>query len=194
VAAALSQIPASDAGDEALKRIIVSTGAGTQDTRCAAVAAPVKRQGALATATLVELLNDRTAIIRDYAMVGLAAFGDASAWKQVLTYLAKRLSRATSTVYGQRSPNLAAVDYLVRCLPNEDAKRSLVITLRKGWPRLSESDRGEVARMWPGVGPTGPSPEAIAPPAADRVNVWANPLFMVGTVVRGYATLAGRGP
>lgn len=62
-------------GDAALRRAIGLTGPGSRDVRCAALLALAKRVGPLATPHLVEGLRASDAVVKDYAVIGLAGVG-----------------------------------------------------------------------------------------------------------------------
>ncbi len=82
-----------DGGIEELRVTARTTGPHTVDLRCASLLALAKRLHEAATADLVVGLGDRDRSVRDYALLGLAAWGDPSAWGSVLAELKNRVRR-----------------------------------------------------------------------------------------------------
>lgn len=92
------------AGGAALRRATSTSGPGTSDLRCAATLALAKRDEPGATQTLADLVNDRDHTVRDYALLGLAAIGDASAYDIVLTRVTAMLARRRTSESADFSP------------------------------------------------------------------------------------------
>ena len=165
LAAALGDLRAPGHADVVLRDCLAITGPGTQDLRCAALVSLTKRLGAAASSDLRAALAQRDAGLRDYAVVGLAAVGDAEAWPDVLAWLRSR--RAPSR--GSEPPTRAAAHYLLRHLPERSADEhaELVRVLRKVWAVLEQDGvTGWLASAWPGVEPgsAGPAGPAVVDP------------------------------
>jgi len=143
-----------DAGIAELRKAAAETGPGTVDTRCAALLALTRRLHELATPHLLVGLSDRNRSVRDYPLLGLAAYGDFSAWDAVLSELANRIKRPSKIE--QHAPSEAvAVCYLIR-MADDEALAPAIDLLRTAWPRIAPSIRHEIERFWPSVVPGAP--------------------------------------
>jgi hypothetical protein len=152
-AAALGDMRGPGPGDEVLRRLVNRTGPHTRDIRCAAVLALAKRLGPGATADFAAALQIPDGAVKEYALLCLAAVGDGRTWDDVFGWLRKRLRRAESTRYGQHSPTVAAVDYLLRHggEPAHDRAERLAKVLRENQSRLSERDVQWLSTAWPAL-------------------------------------------
>lgn len=153
-AAALGDLRQAGPGDEALREAAAVTGPGTQDLRCASVLSLAKRLGPRATADLRLALSSKDAAVRDYAVMSLAAVGDASAWPEVLAWLGSRRSRSRS----HDPPAASALHYLLRHLPEQDpgSLEALRTTVRRVWPVLEQDGVTTwLLSLWPGIADDG---------------------------------------
>jgi hypothetical protein len=174
LAAALGDLRAPGPGDAALRACLAASGSGTQDLRCATVVALTKRLGPAATPDLRAALAQRDGAVREYAIAGLAAVGDATAWPDVLEWLRSRRSPSRNA----DPPARAAVHYLLRHLGerSEDERAELVRVLHKVWPVLEQDGvTGWLVSTWPGVEPA--SKELGEPRPVDPEEWLRNPLF-----------------
>jgi hypothetical protein len=171
--AALGDLREPGPGDALLRVCVSASGPGTQDLRCAAVVSLVKRLGPEATADLRAALAQRDGAVREYAVVGLAAVGDETAWPDVLAWLRSRTAPSRS---GDPATG-AAVHFLLRHLAGRttDERAALVAALRARWPVLEQDGvAGWLSSHWPGIEP-GSTP---AEPTAVDGGHWARlPLF-----------------
>ncbi len=178
--AALGDLPPSESGDSLLREVARRDGPQTRDLRCAALVALAKRQGAAATEDFREALPNRDSAVREYALACLAAFGDDSAWREVLDWLTK----AKTPYNGLQPPTGAAVTYLCRHVAGRsaDERVALVSLLRNKWSLLEQDGVTEsLIDFWPQVRPGGP--EDAASPVADVVpRTDIDPLFASTTV------------
>jgi hypothetical protein len=138
-----------DGGIAELRVTARATGPHTVDLRCASLLALAKRLREEATADLVVGLGDRDRSVRDYALLGLAAWGDPSAWGAVLAELKNRVRRP-SRARPQTPPEVVAVCYLVRTA-SADQINELAAVLERGWPRLNPEIREPLQGFWPGL-------------------------------------------
>ena len=160
------------AGDDALRRAIRVTGPGSRDLRCASLLALAKRLGTQAAPDLLVGLTASDAVVKDYAVIGLAGAGaDDRAWKQVLEYLSSVLRRRN-----RGSEAAFALAYLGQHVSAPSRRSDLVAFIRRHWNALDEAEW--FARLWPDANPVGPDLEAVSKPASAALQAWARePLF-----------------
>jgi hypothetical protein len=174
-------------GAAVLRRTIALRGRGTADLRCAALLALAKREKGAASESLAEMVDDADAAVRRYAVMGLAAVGDARAWDAVFARLTATLGRTRTTEEGSDlSPVVLAVVYLLRHVGASDGRaESVVSLLRRRWLRLTERERRWFGQHRPaaatGAG-TGGVP-ALPDPAALQRWLLDHPLFSRPAVV-----------
>lgn len=160
LAAAAGDLRAGGPADDALRRALRSTGPGTRDLRCAALVALAKRLGGAATPEFIEAFGQPDGVVKDYAVLCLATFGEDGAWQQVLTWLSKRKARQEDEFsFVEPAGSHSALSYLLRQLPEQDgdAYLDLARVLRQRWAHLTEADRQRLSeRIWPEVAPGGP--------------------------------------
>ena len=173
--ASLGDRPSSDDGNAALRAVIAAKGPGRRDARCAAVLALAKRLRAGATPDLVLALADADGSVREYAVLCMAAVGDATGWDEVLAWLVRRLKKAPTILEEQPSPAIAACSYLARHADEEKELARLAAVLRKGWAKLTDSDRVHITRVWPEIAA---SDAPSGAPARTLLYDWSkHPLF-----------------
>ena len=164
------------AGDAALRGAIRVSGPGSRDLRCASLLALAKRVGPEATPDLFLGLTMSDAVVKDYAVIGLAGAGvaDDEGWAQVLGYLRSVLRRK-----GRAHPQSEvafALAYLAQHVSNPSRRSELVAFIRAHWDALDEA--AWFAQHWPDAGPGGPDPDAVAIPDRAAIRAWARePLF-----------------
>lgn len=141
-------------GIEELRACTRETGPHTVDLRCASLLALTKRIGPDATPDLQAALSDRNRAVRDYALICLAARGDASAWETVLTELARRVRVSSKGEHGGANEP-EAVHYLVRTA-DANGRRRLGELLKKSWDRLMPEFKERLIRFWPSLTPGEP--------------------------------------
>lgn len=151
VVAALGDVR-GPAGEAVLLRAISTEGSGTSDLRCAAALALSKRNEPGATQALAGLVDDRDHAVRLYALFGLAAIGDGSAYADVLARVTAMLARRRTTEAADFSPLTLAVTYLLRHV-HQDVQRTpqLVSLLRRGWQRMTPGEQGWFTEHWPAL-------------------------------------------
>ena len=135
--------PPPRADDQLLRELVVRTGPGTADIRCASAEALAKSVGGQGTGDYLLALGGANSAVKDYALNCLAAFGDESGWEPVFGYLPRWLRRSYSTIYGGPSPTVTAVDYLIRHANALDRWERVAQLRQQRWARLSEDDRQE---------------------------------------------------
>ncbi|TQJ92599.1 hypothetical protein [Streptomyces sp. SLBN-31] len=173
------------AGPQTLRHILSAEGM-SRDMRCAAALALAKRCGPGASADLAQALAARDAVLKNYAMLGLAGAGDDSAWDQAFVRL-RQILRRSGPPPGLRlqylsvqSPVASAICYLGRHLDGAGGERSvrLVGEVRNHWDRLGTAEQVWLTEMWPGCVPDGPPAVAVLPPPGRRLQSWIrDPLF-----------------
>jgi len=165
--------------DEALRQAARSTGPGTQDLRCAAVLSLAKRGHEAATPELMAALAQRDSVVREYAVVALAAVGDARAWDDVLAWFSKHRPRGSA-----EPPSQPALSYLLRHLPGQppDQRAALVRVIREKWPALVHAGiAGQLATVWPAVSQDGPADPGDPLPAPLGDVDWAQHPLIAST-------------
>lgn len=180
VAAALGDSE-GESGPDALRALLTSTGKGTSDLRCAAVLALAKRCRDEATEDYVAVLDSQVDwATKDYALIGMAAYGRDGHWDRLHTELRKKLARRRASQDRRLTDLQLVLVYLCRHV-NDDTSRTtkLVETLRARWDSLlsreDEWDPDEVTwllNFWPDVAPGGPAPAAVAPPDSAGMTAW----------------------
>jgi len=161
-----------DAGSAALRRATEVTGPGTRDLRCVALLALAKRDGEAASPQLRAALARKDAVVKDYAVIGLAGAGDDSAWDEVFDRLPALLKRAQRALPSEVAMALA---YLAQHLDQPRQER-LVRFVRRHWLAIREV--GWFKRYWPDAGPDGPPIDAVNVPDTAGLRAWArSPLF-----------------
>ncbi|MFF4055507.1 hypothetical protein ACFYZ8_06025 [Streptomyces sp. NPDC001668] len=173
------------AGPPALRHVLTAEGM-SRDLRCAAALALAKRCGPGASADLAQALAARDAVLKNYAMVGLAGAGDDRAWDQVFVRL-RQILRRSGPPTGLRLQHLSvqsqvasAICYLGRHLDGAGGDRSvrLVGEVREHWDRLGTPEQVWLIEMWPGCVPDGPPAGEVLPPEGRRLESWIrDPLF-----------------
>jgi len=162
------------AGDAALRQVADAAGPGTTDLRAAALLALAKRLGPEATRDLEVGLDAANAVVKDYAVIGLAGAGDDRAWDQVLSYLRAVLRRAQRSAV--QSEAAMAVAYLARHGADPERHTQLVDFIRDHWAAIDEEEW--FARLWPAIAPGGPPRDLVPAPDAAAFQEWArHPLF-----------------
>ena len=164
-------------GDAALRGAIRVSGPGTRDLRCASLLALAKRAGAQATPDLLAGLTASDAVVKDYAVIGLAGAGaaDDQAWQQVLKYL-RSVLRRKRRMHG-RSEVAYALAYLAQHVSDASRRSELVAFIRQHWDALDEAEW--FARLWPDASPDGPDLGTVASPDGAEIRAWArDPLFV----------------
>ena len=187
VAAALGEVRGPD-GAGALRGLLALSGPGTEQTRCAALLALAKREGANASAELATALKSRNAAVRDYAVLGLAAFGDDRAWDDILAHLTRRL-RVPHRRVGEPPEVAVAVIYLLTNVGGRpEGVHALVNLLRGSWDNLTVQEHAWLTGNWPQALPGGPPASQVAPPNghALRQQFAAGPLFTALSGPRRY--------
>jgi hypothetical protein len=182
LAAAAGDLRQPGSSDAVLKELAGSAGPGTRDLRCTSLVAITKRTGVAATPVLLDALSQRDPAVREYAVLCLAAVGDARAWDAVLEWLRRRTQPARTIA----PPSQAAVHYLIRHLPErtEDDRREVVRVIRKAWPVLAaEGTTQWLSAIWPAVEPDGPM-EPGTPPRLDAADWRRHAVFAAPAVAR----------
>ncbi|MET7981715.1 MULTISPECIES: hypothetical protein [unclassified Streptomyces] len=173
------------AGPPAL-RSVLTAGGMPRDVRCAAVLALAKRCGPEASTDLAWALSARDAVLKNYAMLGLAGAGDARAWDQAFVRLRQILRRSGSPpgLHAQhlsvQSQAVSAICYLGRHLDGAGGERTvrLVGEVRGRWDRLATAEQAWLTQMWPQCVPDGPPAGEAPPPLGRRLESWIrDPLF-----------------
>ncbi len=167
------------AGDQVLRGLLDLSGPGTQDTRCAALLALVKRHGANASSELADALKSRNVAVRDDAVLGLAAFGDDRAWDDVLRHLTRRL-RVQDRNDSHPPEAVVAVIYLLAHVESRpDRLHALVRVLRDNWTHLTSDEDEWLTRHWREAAPDGPPADTLSPPDGEtlRRQFAMDPLF-----------------
>lgn len=149
VVAALGDVR-GPAGGTVLLRAISTEGSGASDVRCAAALALAKRNEPGATQALAGLVDDRDHAVRLYALFGLAAIGDGSAYALVLARVRAMLARRRTLEAADFSPLTLGVTYLLRHV-HQDVERTPELTtlLRRGWQRMTPAEQGWFTEHWP---------------------------------------------
>lgn len=165
IAAHLGDLGGSQ-GDAALRRAARVSGPGSRDVRCASLLALAKRLGASAMPDLIEGLTGRDAVVKDYAVIGLAGVGDERAFEQVLEHLRSvlRRKRDGSQVVEH------ALAYLARHVSDRTRRSDLVAFVRKHWDAIDRADW--FSELWPDAAPGGPERDAVRAPSAAALQDW----------------------
>lgn len=182
VTAALGDVDGPHGG-QVLRRRVAARGPGTSDVRCAALLALTKRREDGVDTVLADALDDPDRVVREYALIGLAAVGDDRCWDDVLRRLSATLSRTRTTVRGDDlSPVVTAVIYLLRHARHDPARADVVASLlRRRLNRLDESERRWLDAHWPAfsAGTAPPLPDTTAmhesvlrDPLLSRTGAW----------------------
>lgn len=180
VVAALGDVR-GPAGGAVLHRAIRLPGPGTSDLRCAAALALAKRNEPGATPALADLVHDRDPAVRDYALFGLAAVGDNSAYHAVLARVTAMLARRRTAESADLSPLTLAVIYLLRHA--EQRAPDLAALLRLRWQRMTPSEQGWFSEHWPGLRASDDSAPLQIPDAqALQSQLLAEPLYATPAV------------
>ena len=137
-----------DAGIEDLRESSRTTGPGTTDLRCASLLALAKRLHSAATPDLHVALEDKNRTVREYAMLGLAAFGTDEAWETAFTVLAGWLKRPTKRK-SNTPDEVEAVCYLIRT-GTLDGIRRVQALLGSFAGRLEPHISAALSEAWPG--------------------------------------------
>lgn len=178
VAAALGDLRGPGPADDVLRAVVEVAGPGTADQRCASLLALAKRLGPAATDDFLKALASPSYVLKDYALLCLAAVGDGRGWEQVFGYLHQRLRRKQSVHYGGASPTVIACDYLLRHADGDEAKGArLSMLVMKRWNWLSDDDRAWFAEAWPDLNPGGPQTSVALPPLENLFDWTVDPLF-----------------
>jgi hypothetical protein len=170
-------------GEEALRDLISKRGPKTSDLRSAALLALAKRSGSAASEVLSQTVNDKDASAREYAILCLAAVGDARAWDAVLSRLNTMLGRQRQRQRQRRGdPSTAtlATTYLARhAVDDDDRLQRVAELLRKHWDRLDEAERAWVETYWPAAHPHLEQAPLLPREAAEAMHqeVLRDPLF-----------------
>jgi hypothetical protein len=175
IAAHLGDLTGAE-GDDALRRATRVSGAVSRDLRCASLLALAKRVGTHATPDLLAGLSASDAVVKDYAVVGLAGTGggDDNAWRQVFGYL-RSVLRRKRRAHGQSEVALALA-YLAQHVADPSRRSELVAFIRGHWDALDEADW--FAQYWPDASPGGPDLDAVPSPDRAAIQAWARePLF-----------------
>lgn len=117
--AALGNLREPGPADAQLADLAQSRGPGTQDLRCASLLALGKRQGSAGTDEYRKALRQPDGVLRSYALVCLAVYGDASAWDDVLAWF----ERAKPSPNDADKPTRHAVAYLLRHASHREGSR-----------------------------------------------------------------------
>lgn len=167
-------------GEATLRELIAKRGPGTSDVRSAALLALAKRAKSAASDILASAADDKDASVRDYALTGLAAVGDARAWEAVLTRLNKMLSRTRKSQEEPSTVVLATI-YLARHAVDDYPRlRRIAQALHKNWDRLQVKERAWLEQYWPAVHPALDEEQALLPPRSAEAMleyVLRDPLF-----------------
>lgn len=183
VTAALGDVR-GPAGRAVLLRTLSTAGAGTSDLRCAAALALAKRDEPGATRALTGLVDDRDHAVRLYALFGLAAIGDESAYDVVLARVTAMLARRRTTEASDFSPLTLAVTHLLRHL-HQDARRApdLVSLLRRRRQHMTAGEHGWFTEHWPDLlAPDGSGPHRLPDPGPLQRRLLAHPLYASSAV------------
>jgi len=139
-----------------------------RDLICACVAALTARDGPAGTDIYTAAMRHSNWIIRSYGMGALAMAGDDSAWDEIMTWLGNALQRKIGAGGRIWREVIEAIEYLARHCSEDPARNvQLILMLRDRWRYLA--DPGQIERWWPGIGPEGPSPDAIDLPGSHKV-------------------------
>ena len=169
-----------ETGPQALRSLLLESGTGSSDLKCAALLALAKRCGEEASGDYKVAFDDKDSGTRDYAVLALAAFGADGHWDRVADRLAKTLARRDRTP-GEPSNVVLMIIYLARHAGSQPERvRTLAGLLRKRWERLHlDEERQWVLRFWPEVAPTDSPASAVSPPDGQAMQRWIkdHPLF-----------------
>jgi hypothetical protein len=165
-------------GGAPLREAIDLRGPGTSDLRSAALLALAKREHEGASAVLAANVDDADTSVRDYAILGLAAFGDARAWDAVARRLEATLARRRARS-GEPSAVTTALCYLLRHPEDQQRIDGIATLLRRRWDYLFDNERRWLAQYWPGLDPTSGQPSPVPRPDPSALHRWIldEPLF-----------------
>lgn len=171
VAAALGDVPAGQAGSNALRNVFekatsnfaqASKTAMSQyrDLISACVAALAKRDGPAATDVYVAATRSPNPTVRDYGLSALAVAGDDRAWGELAASLNEVLQKKISLRGWRWRQACREIEYLARhsAQASDNATR-LIGLLRHQWQNLA--DPNLISRWWPGIEPGGQAIEAL---------------------------------
>jgi hypothetical protein len=183
------------AGRAALRSVLKASGPHSQDLCCAALLALAKRCGADATTDFAFGLSSRLAVVKGYAMIGLAGAGDGRAWDPAFDRLRVLLRRPSLYREERAVPRsfmatavVWNVAYLAQHLEaDEDRPQRLVGQLWRRWHQMNNEEYAWLdefwpdvssERPWPALSPDSPLPASIGLPDPRRIRAWArDPLF-----------------
>lgn len=170
IAAHLGDLSGAE-GDAALRRATRICGRGSRDVRCAALLALAKRTGELATPHLMEGLMASDAVVKDYAVTGLAGVGDDQAFEPVLDHLRSVLRRKRDSSQAVAH----ALAYLARHVSDQTRRSGLVALVRDHWDAIDQAEW--FATLWPEAAPGGPDPDAVPAPSDVAIQEWVRDGF-----------------
>ena len=172
------------AGVEFLHEVLYAPGVPV-DRKCAAVIAIAKRMQADASPLLKQRLGDRRAAVREYALRGLAAVGDGSAWDEAWDRLRIVLDdQVPSPPFGLvwatlslQSDVVVMVCYLGRHLSDESRRERVVELIRDKWLHLYTAEQRWFDQFWAECNPTSPRLQRSGPDPQALADCAGSPLF-----------------
>ena len=161
-----------DAGIEELRSAATETGPGTTDLRCASLLALAKRVGSDATDDLAAAPSDKSAAVKHYALMCLAAVGNGLAYEGAFSQLRSWLKKPI-----KQGSEIYAVVYLLRT-DRLDRVIELQDLLREHESRMKQKMKDAVLlQIWPGVFTT----RIVTQDDADHVRTMAWSWFLDGS-------------
>ena len=165
--------------------VIVGNRRLSADRRCAAIIALVKRAGSDVSPLLKRCLSDRDDAVRRYAIHGLAAVGDDSAWNEAYDRLRATIDEQVPVppfglqwaTLSLQSTVLPVVCYLGRHLDAEPCRGCVVQLVRDRWSHLYAAEQRWFDEYWPDCNPASPATGGAGPDPQALVEWVSRPLL-----------------